>query len=498
MLGVQRKAAFTVTALIASVYLTSTQTLAATTTTGPFNKIWTVALSPYNQASETGNALAQLANGTIVVGGGDSNQPNYCWTRRNPTYGGAWFVAVTPGAGTKVWQNLFSTCASSAQSTSAVRQTADGGLILAGGDFDNPACEGGGCGWFAKLTSTGAIAWQHDLTGAYSAGATTIQPTRDGGYIAVGNESPTSAEILQGLIMKISATGTLEWSTAYSETDQSFPGAYSGGNFTFESVQQTSDGGYIASGTANAKFASGYATVLVITKLDATGNTQWARVYYGSEWLSGAAGDSSYPVFQTPDGGYVMSGTVQGAAYPYERLFFLMKLDAGGNIIWQKGYGGTNNGYDVSTDGGGAYPTSDGGFVLAGQSNVFLQAATGWIVKTDAGGDVIWQKTYTGLTSSGGNRFNGIIQTADGGYAAAGDSWTASPTYGGPGLWLVKMDANGNVGTCSCAQNTAVTPLALDLGVYSGSFVPAASGLSFIGTAIKAKATSVTPSTIYP
>jgi hypothetical protein len=464
---------------------------------GPFNKIWTVALSQYNQADETGESLTQLSNGTIVVGGNDSHLRNYCSTHKNPLSGGAWLVAATPSSGSNVWQHLYSTCATAAQTTSAVSRTADGGLILAGGDFDNPAC-GNGCGWFAKLGADGSIAWQHDLIGAPSAGADEIQPTSDGGYIAVGNESPTGAGILDGLIMKLTSTGSLQWTQAYSESNASFPGAISGGNFTFETVQQTPDGGYITSGVADAKFSSGYANALVVMKLDASGTVQWSNVYYGATWDSGPAGGSRYPIFQAPDGGYILSGTVQASAYPFENLFFLLKLNAGGNVVWQKGYGGTSSGYDVSREAGGAYATSDGGYVLAGESNVFLHAAAGWIVKTDASGNILWQKAYTGLTSGGGNVINDIIQTSDGGYAAAGDSWTASPTYGGPGLWLVKTGSQGNVGTCSCAQNTNATLQSLDLGLYQASFARVPSGLSFSGVNIKAKATSVTPTTIYP
>ena len=111
-------------------------------------------------------------------------------------------MAVTPNSGDNVWQQLYSTCASDAQVTSYVAHTSDGGFILAGGDFDNPACALG-CGWFAKFDSSGSIAWQHDLTGAIAAGAVQIEPTPDGGYIAVGNQTDTTY-ILQALAMKIS------------------------------------------------------------------------------------------------------------------------------------------------------------------------------------------------------------------------------------------------------------------------------------------------------
>ena len=117
-----------------------------------------------------------------------------------------------------------------------------------------------------EFDNNGSIGWQHDLTGAMAAGATQIQPTADGGYIAVGNQT-TSTYVLQALIMKISATGELQWSATFPETDQSFRGAFTGGNFTFESLQQTRDGGYIVSGVADAHSPSGYGQDLIVTKL---------------------------------------------------------------------------------------------------------------------------------------------------------------------------------------------------------------------------------------
>src|SRR5437762_14042506 len=77
---------------------------------GPFDKVWTVALSPYNQASQTGNSLTQLSDGTIVVGGGDSNQQNFCSRHKQPFFRGDWPVAVTATAGQDVVQQQYSSC----------------------------------------------------------------------------------------------------------------------------------------------------------------------------------------------------------------------------------------------------------------------------------------------------------------------------------------------------------------------------------------------------
>ena len=136
--------------------------------------------------------------------------------------------------------------------------------------------------------------------------------------------------------------------------------------------------------------------------------------------------------------------------------------------------------------------------MLAGESDVFQQAVNGWIVKADGSGNIVWQKSYRGLTSNTGNVFNGIIQTSDGGFAATGDSWTPDPTYGGPGLWLVKVDPNGNIGTCSCAQDTNTTPQTLDLQGYPASFTGALPGLAFSAVGIHGKSTSIRPTAIYP
>jgi hypothetical protein len=460
-------------------------------TSGPFNYVWAVPLSQYDGPDEVGLSLTQLSNGTIVVGGNDGNQPNYC----PPNYGGAWLVAVKPNGGSNVWQKLYSTCASGAQTTSYVAHTSDGGFILAGGDFDNPACAG--CGWFAKFDSNGSITWQHDLTGAVAAGAGQIEPTPDGGYIAVGNQT-TTTYVLQALVMKLSATGELQWSAAFPETDQSFRGAFTGGNFTFETLQQTRDGGYIVSGVADAHFRSGYANVLTLMKLDANANVQWSKAYYGNNWRSSYAGDNRYPIFQTSDGGYILSGSVQNATYPFEELFFLLKLDARGRILWQTGYGGTNNSYHVSRESAGAVATADGGYVLAGQSDIFLQGTNGWMLKTDASGNILWQKTYTGLTANDGNVFEQVIQTSDGGYAVTGSSWTSDLTYGGPGLWVIKTDSDGNIGSCSCMQDTNVTPQPLDLHVFKATFTRATPSLTFDPVSIQGIMTSITPTTIYP
>jgi hypothetical protein len=498
---------FVVAALLASIALcafgqvpaSSNSQLNASSTqssSGPFDKIWSVAKNQFNQSNQWADSVTQLTNGTLVAVGGDGgNQPNSC----PGFFGGAWTIAVTP-AGGNVFQNLYSNCSNVGQWGIFVRSTTDGGFIFSGEDDSTPLCFP--CSWLARFNSSGTIVWQENLTSFVGSGLN-LKPTSDGGFMGVGWGQPSETGPTSGLIMKLSGNGAAQWTELFTETAQSFPGAIvnDGGGLHFNSIIPTPDGGDIVSGVADAKFSSGFAHVLVMMKLSSTRSVQWARAYYSGTWGSWVPGNSlQYPVFLTADGGYVVSGTVETLTYPYKTLFFLMHVDAQGNVLWQKAYGGVNGSYDRS-DGIGASATADGGYILAGVSNIFLQEYDGWLLKTDAQGNIQWQKLYSGTEPSGSNTvvLNDVIETADGAYAVAGSSYVGSLSYGGPGFFILKTDSQGNVGSCTlCAHTTHTAVQALDLRGYNATFDQASPALVFAGTNMRAKKTSVAPITLFP
>jgi hypothetical protein len=97
--------------------------------------------------------------------------------------------------------------------------------------------------------------------------------------------------------------------------------------------------------------------------------------------------------------------------------FWVLKLDALGNVTWQKTYGGTNT--DVAES---AQQTLDGGFVVAGRTGSFSAGGSDfWVLKLDALGNVSWQKTYGGADSDSAYS---IQQTLDGGYILAGHTFS--------------------------------------------------------------------------
>jgi hypothetical protein len=114
---------------------------------------------------------------------------------------------------------------------------------------------------------------------------------------------------------------------------------------------------------------------------------------------------------------------------------YLVKTDANGNMLWNKTYGGTG-----TDQGDSVIQTSDGGYAITGYSNSFGTNYDVLLVKTDANGVMQWNKTYGG---TGIDHAFSLVQTSDGGYAVAGI--TISFGSGGYDVYLVKTDASGTM-----------------------------------------------------
>lgn len=196
------------------------------------------------------------------------------------------------------------------------------------------------------------------------------------------------------------------------------------------SVQQTADGGYIvAGGTCSFGDSDGD---LWLLKFDASGNVTWQKAYGGTEY------DNISFVRQTTDGGYIVTGWTYsfGAG---NRDIWVVKLDSAGEVAWQKAYGGSASDYAYSVQ-----QTSDGGYVVAGGTYSFGKGQNdAWLLKLDASGNIAWEKTYGG---PGHDSAYAVQYTPDGGYVMAGDN--TSFGAGGMDVWVIKLDENGSAGSC--------------------------------------------------
>jgi uncharacterized delta-60 repeat protein len=335
------------------------------------------------------------------------------------------FLVKTDANGNIIWAKTYG--GTNYNWARSVQQTSDGGYIVAGSTYSF----GGGYYdiFLIKTDASGNIIWAKTYGGIYySDYASSVQQTSDGGYIVAGWTNSFGAGGYDAFLVKTDANGNIIWAKTYGGTNWDYA----------SSVQQTSDGGYIVAGYTESFGAGGYDAFLI--KTDANGNIIWAKTY-------GGIGDNrAYSVQQTSDGGYIVAGRTNSFGGGGSDIF-LVKTDANGNIIWAKTYGGTNWDYASSVQ-----QTSDGGYIVAGYTQSF---GAGWedifLVKTDANGNIIWAKTYGGTNV---DTASSVQQTSDGGYIVAG--YTQSFGEGGD-IFLIKTDANGNIGSCGIVQNASPT-----------------------------------------
>ena len=247
--------------------------------------------------------------------------------------------------------------------------------------------------------------------------ANSIQQTSDGGYIVAGITSSFGAGSSDMWILKLASDGSIEWQKTY------------GGDSLDEAqfVQQTTDGGYIVAGTTSS-FGAGSSDMWIL-KLASNGAIEWQRTYGESQ------SESAYSIQQTNDGGYIAAGNT--SSFGSGQLdFWIIKLSTLGDMEWNKTYGGNTSetGYSVKQ-------TFDGGYVVAGTTASFGAGSLDmWVLKLAFDGTAEWQRTFGGEESEGANS---IQQTIDGGYIVAGN--ISSSGVGLFDYWIIKLSSLGDM-----------------------------------------------------
>ncbi len=287
----------------------------------------------------------------------------------------------------------------------------------------------------------------------------------DGGFLVVGTTGNIDPYLCPDLcVIKTDSDGNSAWQRTF------------GGDFVEAGrhIEQTRDGGYIVIGETESlgngemEFPDMY-----LIKLDQSGNQEWYRMYDGGD------GDIGYWAEQTPDGGYIICGSirVQGT----EKLG-LLKTDSLGNELWRRIYG------DWIAAGYSLRQTADNGYIVAGCNYAAGSYNAGYLLKVDSLGFEQWSRHYleddaltiyeVALTSDGGYIMTGlkgeehnfdiflkkvtssgdtewtqyfdigtwdwgfwVEQTTDGGYVLSG--FNDSGDISNSDAYILKTDANG-------------------------------------------------------
>ena len=217
----------------------------------------------------------------------------------------------------------------------SILQSSDGGYTIAG--YTSSFGAGGTDVWLLKINSSGDTVWSKTYGGTNNETSACVQQTTDGGYIISGNTFSFGAGADDAYLIKTDNNGDTLWTKTYGGTE------IDNGNY----VEQTVDSGFIITGVT-VKFGDSIPHIhLIKTKFN--GDTLWTKTYGGINI------DEAYSVHQTSDSGYIISGTTRsfGGGNPH---VYMIKTDKGGNLLWSKTFGGwfidESRSVQQTTDGG--------------------------------------------------------------------------------------------------------------------------------------------------
>jgi predicted secreted protein len=304
------------------------------------------------------------------------------------------------------WSKRYGTTRSLSGGSSIV-QTTDGGYAIASTSDFGTGNDADERFWLIKTDFAGNAKWNKTY-GDQREVANDVVQTRDRGFAIVGNSYISGYG--NTWLVKTDPSGNMQWNKSYTEL----------GWATAYAIIQTKDGGYVIAG--DKQYYQAW-----LMKTDADGAIQWSRSF-------GGYNSALYSVIHTSDGGYAATGNIQDPSSGKIDAY-IVKTDSEGNIIWSNEFSRTT-GDDY---GRAIIQTSDGGYAIAGLTNYWGNADF-WLIKTNASGSFLWDKTYGG---AGWDGASSIVQTSDGGYLLAGQ--TTSFGAGGFDLWLVKTDSDGNM-----------------------------------------------------
>jgi hypothetical protein len=337
----------------------------------------------------------------------------------------------------------------------SVEQTTDNGYIVAGQASSNNGQVTGNHGaldvWVVKLDSSGNLVWEKSLGGSDNDFATSVRQTKDGGYVVAGGTNSNDGDVTNHhgptstsdyWLAKLDASGNKQWQKTYGGTN---------GDLAM-SVIQTKDGVYALAGnttSGNGDVTNVHDTVYGdawIIKTDKKGNLQWQKTYGGSDY------DQANSIQQTKDGGYVAcgwtrsnNGDVKGNHGNFD--FWVLKLDSTGALKWQQSLGGSNGDLAYSID-----QTKDNGYIVVGGTTSNDGQVTGlhggsaedfWVVKLNESGAMQWQQA---LGSTEYEEARSVDQMKNGDYIVAGWSGFSNPdngdvtgNHGNYDFWIVKL-----------------------------------------------------------
>jgi len=310
--------------------------------------------------------------------------------------------------------------------------------------------------WLIKLDANGEMQWNKTYGGSKDDRGQSVIQTRDGGYAIVGyamssdGDGSNNEGFHDNWILKLNNSGDIEWERSFG---------FAGHDHSYDLVQTEDDGFFfvgfldvVSSGGAGSTSKGNAITQHGVgefwgTRLDATGNLVWRR-YFG-----GTNNDRAHSVVQANDGGFIMAGFSESgdtdislAKGSYD--FWVVKVDAKGELVWERSFGGTGIevSYDIAQTGDDAYVVTGHSFSNDGDISESHGESDVWLIKINDNGELLWERSYGG---SGFDTAQSVSLTDDGGFLISGNSKSTdlviSKNAGENDMWVLKTDKNGDL-----------------------------------------------------
>jgi Tol biopolymer transport system component len=301
----------------------------------------------------------------------------------------------------------------------AAIQADDGGFVILGETQSSGAGD-----WdmlLLRVDADGNELWSRTFGGPAKERGNTIQGTSDGGYILAGSTESFGAGASDLFLVRTDDLGNEVWSKTYGgESEEEANDAH-----------VTEDGGLLilAQVLQSARLYTDQDPDVYLLRTDGAGNEIWSQVWENENVEGGHA------LLPTSDGNYIMVGITSSAGSESDIDFLFLKIDSDGNLLWDSSIsdaGPVDYGIDV-------VQTLDGGYLITGMFNDGGRGAIP-LIKTDSSGQILWARN---LIAGPGNKAGmRVLPAPDGGFVIIGNT---DEYHRGFETVLIRTDSQGNV-----------------------------------------------------
>jgi archaellin len=377
------------------------------------NQQWIKAFG--SSKSDYGSQLLQNNDGSLIIGGKASYPgqvvpiTTLCKTDAEGNIDYDTQISLEPASSMKI---IETSSAANIQNLSKAALTNDGGFML-GSNF-NEKTDLTPYPYLIKATPNGQVAFEKKLS-PDPASIKTLIKTTDGQFLAVTEQKDIFAS--RCTAVKFTQNGDTLWTTVFGASN-------------IKDVINTSDGGYLISGSLDISFVN---FEVLLIKLDAGGKITWQKtIGERAQWETGRR------IVETPDNGFLIVGNNQ-LEFDIVSDIHILKIDKNGNKLFSKN---VKNGLtiDIAND---IAATSNNNFIIVGtESKQPFDNKNIVLLKIDGLGNTIWRKTVDKHLQDEGLF---ILPAANDGFYISGT--TAEPNVGKleKFAYVSLINANGDI-----------------------------------------------------